>query len=113
MAEEKKVNVETEETEVKDNDAVEVELTEDATSGETEVVEKKKLGIPKWLVTTGKIAEGVAAAFGAIVAVFLIKDSIDTRKRKNYIEAQPQQQAIPTMQSIINDPVEAGVDIAD
>ena len=49
---------------------------------------KTTVTVPKWLVKTALVIEGLAAAFGAVVAGLMIRDTVVKRKRKkHYIDA--------------------------
>ena len=87
MAEEKNIVEEIEE-EVKDLQSEQASAN-DTPAEENKVNETKTaITVPKWLVTTARAIEGVAAAFGALVAGLWIKDTVSKRKRKkHYIDA--------------------------
>ena len=94
MAEEKKVTEEV-------NEEIVTEEVE-ANETETEAPVKEKKSVLKTFVTVGKVAEAVAAVFGCVVGIFMIKDTISSKKR---IAAAPQ--ALPSstsnLQSMINE----------
>lgn len=59
-----------------------------APAEETKSDDKKTtITVPKWLVKLGRGIEAVAAIFGGIVGVVLVKDMVTSRKKKNYIDA--------------------------
>ena len=89
MAEEKNIVEEIEE-EVKDLQSEQASANDTPTPAAENKVDETKTAItvPKWLVTTARAIEGVAAAFGALVAGLWIKDTVSKRKRKkHYIDA--------------------------
>ena len=87
MADEKKVVSECEYKEVNS------EQQNEAPNQETKPDEKKeKKGVPKWLKTTGRVIEGVAATFGAVVGGLLVIDKATSKRRKAKFEAWQSQQ---------------------
>lgn len=75
------------------------EKEESSATEETKSDEKKTtIEVPKWLLTTLKVIEGIAAAFGGLVAGFMIKDTISKRKKKTYISRPVYRDEIPTME---------------
>lgn len=43
--------------------------------------------IPNWLVIFGNVFEGILALFGALVGVFVIKDSFKPKRQRPYTQA--------------------------
>lgn len=90
MAEEKNIVEEIEE-EVKDLQSEQASANDTPTPAAENKVDETKTAItvPKWLVTTARAIEAVAAAFGALVAGLWIKDTVTKAKRrkKHYIDA--------------------------
>lgn len=89
MAEETK-NIVEETGEVQENSTPAPAPAEtNAAPAEDKVDEKKTtFTVPKWLVKTARAIEAVAAAFGAVVAGLMIKDTVTKRRRRrHYIDA--------------------------
>jgi len=81
MAEEKsKVVAESEYKEV--NNGTDPQQGAEAPKADKPVEENaKKLTVPKWLKTTGRVIEGVAATFGAVVGGVLVYDRLKKSKK--------------------------------
>lgn len=89
MADEKsKVVAESEYKEVGENQQNEAPKAETKPADE----KKEKKGVPKWLKTTGRVIEGVAAVFGAVVGGLLVIDKATSKRRKAKFEAWQSQQ---------------------
>ena len=89
MADEKKVVSECEYKEVgSENQQNEAPNPETKPADE----KKEKTGVPKWLKTTGRVIEGAAAAFGAVVGGLLVIDKATSKRRKAKFEAWQSQQ---------------------
>ena len=91
MADEKNVVAESEYKEVgSENQQQNTESPKADTKPAEEKKEKK--GVPKWLKTTGRVIEGAAAVFGAVVGTLLVFDKATERRRKAKYDAWKQSQ---------------------
>ena len=88
------------------------EIVETTPVEEAESDEKKTtIKVPKWLVTTAKSAEAIAAIFGTVVAAFWIKDKVSKGKRRKRISAPAQDRLSDSHRSILESTESIGDDI--
>lgn len=68
----------------------------DAAPADNTPDKKVAVTVPKWLVKTARVIEGIAAAFGAVVAGLMIRDTVVKKKhKKHYVSAPARPREIP------------------